>query len=60
LWRAAFQGISVQGWASTIVIVSLLNALVLLVLVIQNIYLSRLNQQVSRSRVSFTIGELHG
>ena len=60
LWRAAFQGISVQGWASTIVIVSLLNALVLLALVIQAIYLSRLNQHVSRSRVSFTIGELHG
>jgi len=37
-----------------------LNALILLALVIQGLYLSRLNQQVSRSRVSFTIGELHG
>jgi len=60
LWQAAFYGASVQGWASTIVIVSLLNALILLALVIQGLYLSRLNQQVSRSRVSFTIGELHG
>jgi polyisoprenyl-phosphate glycosyltransferase len=59
LWQAAFYGGSVQGWASTIVIVSLLNALILLALVIQGLYLSRLNQQVSRSRVSFTIGELH-
>jgi glycosyltransferase involved in cell wall biosynthesis len=59
LWQAVFHGASVQGWASTIVIVSLLNALILLALVIQGLYLSRLNQQVSRARVSFTIGELH-
>jgi polyisoprenyl-phosphate glycosyltransferase len=60
LWRVAFYGVPVEGWASTIVIVSLLNAIILLALVIQGLYLSRLNQQVSRSRVSFTIGEFHG
>jgi polyisoprenyl-phosphate glycosyltransferase len=60
LWRAAVYGTFLQGWASTIIIVSLLNALTLLALVIQGLYLSRLTQQVSRSRVSFTIGEFHG
>jgi polyisoprenyl-phosphate glycosyltransferase len=60
LWRALAHGTSVEGWASTIVIISLLNALILLALVIQGLYLSRLNAQLSRSRVSFTIGELHG
>jgi len=60
LWRAAVYGAFVEGWASTIIVVSLLNALILLALVIQGLYLSRLHQQVSRSRVSFTIGEFHG
>jgi glycosyltransferase involved in cell wall biosynthesis len=60
LWRAAVYGAFMEGWASTIIIVSLLNALILLALVIQGVYLSRLNQQISRSRVSFTVGEFHG
>ena len=59
LWRALSQGSSVPGWASTIVIISLFNGLILLALVIHGLYLSRLNRQLSRSQVSFTIGELH-
>ena len=50
---------SVQGWASTIVIVSFFNALNLMCLFIFAVYLSRMNQQMTRSRVSFTISELH-
>ncbi|MCC2869225.1 MAG: glycosyltransferase [Candidatus Accumulibacter phosphatis] len=59
LWRALFQGIAVPGWASTMVVMSSFNALILLALVIQGIYLSRVSRQISRSHVSFTIGELH-
>lgn len=53
------HGSRVPGWASTMVIVSCFNALILLCLFIFGLYLSRLNQQVSRTRVSFTISELH-
>ena len=53
------NGPAVPGWASTIVIVSFFNALILLCLFIFGMYLSRLNQQVTRSRVSFTISEMH-
>jgi polyisoprenyl-phosphate glycosyltransferase len=53
------NGSAVPGWASTIVIVSFFNALILLCLFIFGLYISRLNQQVTRSRVSFTISEMH-
>lgn len=59
LWRALFYGIDVPGWASTMVVITSFNALILLALVIQGVYLSRVSRQVSRSHVSFTIGELH-
>ena len=57
--RVLLDGTSVPGWASTVVIQSFFNAPVLLSLVILGLYLSRLTQQVTRSRVSFTIGEIH-
>jgi polyisoprenyl-phosphate glycosyltransferase len=53
------RGITVPGWASTMVIVSFFNALILLSLFIFGLYVSRLNQQITRSRVSFTMSELH-
>jgi glycosyltransferase involved in cell wall biosynthesis len=53
------HGTSVPGWASTIVVITFFNALILLALVILGLYLSRLTQQVTRSRVNFSIGELH-
>jgi glycosyltransferase involved in cell wall biosynthesis len=59
LWRALAEVAPVPGWASTIVAISFFNGLILLALVAQSLYLSRLTQQVSRSRVGFTIGELH-
>jgi glycosyltransferase involved in cell wall biosynthesis len=57
--RALLAGISVQGWASTIVILSFFNGITLLCLFIFSLYLSRMNQQLTRSRVSFTIAEMH-
>lgn len=53
------HGTSVPGWASTVVIVSFFNALILLCLFVFGLYVSRINQQITRSRVSFTISELH-
>jgi len=59
LVQALIGGSSVQGWASTIIVLSFFNALTLLCLFIFALYLSRMNQQLTRSRVSFTIAELH-
>lgn len=59
LWRALAHSFDVPGWATTVVLISLLNALILFALVVQGIYISRLSRTVSRSLVSFTIGELH-
>ena len=56
--RALLEGSSVQGWASTMVVLSFFNALVLLCLFVFSIYLSRMNQQLTRSRTRFTIAEL--
>jgi len=57
--RTLLYGTSVPGWASMVVILSFFNALILMSLVILGLYLSRLTQQVTRSRISYTIGELH-
>lgn len=59
LVRALMLGSPVAGWASTIVVLSFFNATTLLCLFIFALYLSRMNQQLTRSRVSFTIAELH-
>jgi len=53
------SGTGVPGWASTIVVLSSLNSFILLSLLVFGMYISRINQQITRSRVSFTIGELH-
>ena len=58
LWRS-LSGTTLPGWASTVLAISFFNGLILLALVILGLYLSRLNQQITRSRVGFTIGELH-
>lgn len=58
-WKAVVGGGTVTGWASTITAISFFNGLILLALVIQSLYLSRIHQQITRSRVGFTIGELH-
>jgi glycosyltransferase involved in cell wall biosynthesis len=59
LWKVLVHGSPVQGWASTMATISFFNALILLALVIHGLYLSRMTQQITRSRVSFTIGEVH-
>ena len=57
--RALLFGSSVPGWSSTVVILSFLNALILMCLFIFGIYLSRFYQLLTRTRVSFTMSELH-
>jgi glycosyltransferase involved in cell wall biosynthesis len=57
--RSLIDGSSVEGWASTMVIISFFNASVLLCLFVFSIYLSRINQQLTRSKTKFTIAELH-
>jgi glycosyltransferase involved in cell wall biosynthesis len=52
-------GSTMPGWASTVIAISFFNAWILLALMIHGLYLSRMNQQITRSRVGFTIGELH-
>lgn len=59
IFKALFGGATVPGWASTIAGISFFNALILLALVIQGLYLSRMSQQLTRSRSSFAIGEVH-
>jgi polyisoprenyl-phosphate glycosyltransferase len=58
LWKAFIDSGTIPGWASTILALSFFSGLILLVLVIHSLYLSRLSQQLTRSRVSFSIGEL--
>jgi glycosyltransferase involved in cell wall biosynthesis len=59
VWKTLVAGSSVPGWASTITAIAFFNSLTLIALVINSLYLSRLHQQITRSRVSFSIGEIH-
>jgi polyisoprenyl-phosphate glycosyltransferase len=58
-YRALTSTIPYPGWASTVVIVSFFNGFTLLCLVIFGVYLSRISQQVTKSRVPYTIRELY-
>ena len=61
LW-ALFErlaGSTLPGWASTLIATSFFSGLILFALVIHGLYLSRVNQQITRSRVGFAIGEMH-
>jgi glycosyltransferase involved in cell wall biosynthesis len=58
VWRS-LDGRTLPGWASTVLAISFFDGLILLALVVLGLYVSRLNQQITRSRVGFTIGELH-
>lgn len=57
--RALSQDISVPGWASTVVIVSLFNAMTMLSLTVFGVYLARISQQLTRSRRPYVIRDLH-
>ncbi len=59
VFRVIAYGVAVPGWASTVVIVSFFNGLILLCLSIFGLYLLRLHQQVTRTRVSYTVSELY-
>ena len=59
IYEVLMHGVAVQGWASTIVIIAFFNSLVLLSLLIAFIYISRINQQITRSRLAYAIDELH-
>jgi len=59
IYRTLVYGAAVPGWASTIVIVSFFNGLILLCLSIFGLYLLRMHQQITRTRVSYTISELY-
>jgi polyisoprenyl-phosphate glycosyltransferase len=59
VYRALVQGIHVPGWASLVVIVSFFNAITLLCLLIFSLYLSRFNQQLTGTRVGYTVSEIH-
>lgn len=59
LFRALSQDIAVPGWASTVVIVSLFNAITMLGLTIFGVYLARISQQLTRSRQPYVIRDLH-
>ena len=59
LYQVIANGISVPGWASTIVIISFFNALILLCMLILCLYISRMNQQITHRRLSYSIGELY-
>ena len=59
LIRASTQGTGIPGWASTVVILTFFNAVVLLCILIFSIYLARLSQQVTRSRVQYAVREIH-
>lgn len=58
LVRTLLFGTAVPGWASTVVILTFFNAQVLLSLLIVFTYISRIHQQITRTRVSYAIGEL--
>lgn len=58
VWTTLVDGATIQGWASTMAGIAFFNSLTLLSLVILGLYVSRISQQVTRSRVSFSIGEV--
>lgn len=59
VYEALTQGTSVSGWASLIVIMSLFNGILLLCLAVLALYVSRINQQVTHSQITYTIGSIH-
>jgi len=59
LVHALVNGSGVPGWASTVIIISCFNTVNLLGLLVFGLYLSRILQQITHTRVNFTIGALH-
>jgi polyisoprenyl-phosphate glycosyltransferase len=59
IYEALAYGSSVPGWASMIAIITFFNALILLCLLIFGLYLLRIHQQITRTRLSYTVSELY-
>jgi glycosyltransferase involved in cell wall biosynthesis len=58
VYNTLVHGTAVPGWASTIIFVSLFNGLILSGLFVFGFYLSRMYQQITRSRTRYHIGEI--
>lgn len=58
LISAVLSGTSVAGWASTIVIISFFQGLLLFCMAILALYVSRINRQITRNRQTYAIGEI--
>jgi len=58
-WKGVINNGHVPGWASTLFTISFFSGLIILILVIHSIFLHRINQQITRSRLNFTISEMH-
>jgi|WetSurMetagenome_2_1015567.scaffolds.fasta_scaffold00781_4 polyisoprenyl-phosphate glycosyltransferase len=59
LLEVLLHGTSVPGWASTVLIVTGFNAITLLALLIALIYIVRINQQITRTRIGYAISEMY-
>jgi glycosyltransferase involved in cell wall biosynthesis len=62
-WAAVLalrSDVGVPGWASTVVTLAFSNAVITASLLIQFLYIARMSAQLSRSRVSYAIGEVDG
>jgi glycosyltransferase involved in cell wall biosynthesis len=59
LYDLAMHGKSVPGWASTILILTGFSALILFSLLIVLLYIVRINQQLTRTRVNYAIGDMY-
>lgn len=59
LWLAVGHGVSVPGWTSTILAVTLLNGLVLLGLALVTFYISRIYLHMAGLRSTFSIERIH-
>lgn len=58
LYNVMAHGRSVPGWASTILVLTGFSALILFSLLIVLLYIVRINQQMTRTRVNYAIGDL--
>jgi polyisoprenyl-phosphate glycosyltransferase len=59
LLNVLLYGTSVPGWASTVLIITGFNAITLLALLIVMIYIVRINQQLTRTRIGYAISEIY-
>lgn len=58
-FRALSYGTPVPGWSATIVVLSFFSGISMLCMAVLALYISRINQQVTRTRRTYIIGEIH-